>query len=424
MVPWGGAWSVPLGGAGVTPAPVLLAWTAAMVAGREAYRGRLPRVGPARAPLLGVAALLAALALAAWPAPDLALALAELARWALLAVGLWLAAGLESEADRALVLAAIVAAGAAEAAMGAWGAMHRQGPEAFAILGGRLYRAHGHFGQPNPFGAYLNQVWPLAVAPAVLLALRPAGRGERGRGSLCAALFGVGGLACLAALLLTWSRGAWLAALAAGAAMAIVALAGAMLGAGRGRALGAVWLAATLGTAALLAGGLERLPASVVDRLASSAQGGGLVFDVTDAEVSDANFAKVERLAHWRAALAMWADRPWTGQGPGHFEAAYERFRLPRWREPLGHAHNLYLHLLAEAGLPGLAGLLLFLGAALLTALRAASRPDQRRAALGLGACGVVAAVAAHSLLDHVLVHDMAPQLGLILGLAAGGRRA
>ncbi len=119
----------------------------------------------------------------------------------------------------------------------------------------------------------------------------------------------------------------------------------------------------------------------------------------------------------------MWADRPWVGQGPGHYELAYPRYRLPRWPEPLGHAHNLYLHLLAETGLVGLTAYLLLLGSFALVALRAALAPaTPLQAALGLGAVGVLAALAFHSLIDNLYVHDLTVQLGLVVGLtvAAG----
>ena len=35
------------------------------------------------------------------------------------------------------------------------------------------YRAHGTFGQPNPFGGYMNMVWPLGAG--LLLAVIVAG---------------------------------------------------------------------------------------------------------------------------------------------------------------------------------------------------------------------------------------------------------
>lgn len=459
-VPFGGLLALPLGSARLTPALPLLLLAAALVLLRALGRGRLPAWGPAR-PLLGpLACFLGTLVLAGWRAPEAILVLQELARWASLGLALWLAARLGSGAGDgrrnagepavAAVLVLMLAAGALEAAWGIRGALLRQGPEAYATLGGRIYRAHGHFGQPNPFGGYMNQLWPLALAPLAARMLGLGAGGDRrraGPGWAVIAWGGVVGATALAGLLLSWSRGAWLGAAAAGAAMAGAALAGALGSGGRGRGPGrsgalhagasgsgapgmarrrgllALWLGACLVLAGLLAGGLERLPRSIVDRLASSAQGGGWIIDVRDAEVTDADFAKIERLAHWQAALAMWTERPWLGQGPGHFAAAYDRFRLPRWKDPLGHAHNLYLNLLAEAGLLGLAGYLLFYGAAWALALRACLRPRAGlEAALGLGLVGVLAALGVHSLLDHLYVHDLAVQLGLGLGLLVAAR--
>jgi O-antigen ligase len=167
-----------------------------------------------------------------------------------------------------------------------------------------------------------------------------------------------------------------------------------------------------------------RLEGAVAARLGSIGETFAL-WDVADAEVDDANFATVERVAHWQAAYGMFADAPWLGQGPGAYESAYGRYRLPRWAEPLGHAHNTYLQELAEGGLVGLLGYLAFFGGLVLLALRAALAPrGPLQAALGLGLAGVLAALAVHGLTDHLYVHDLTVQLGLLAGLtvAAGGR--
>jgi O-antigen ligase len=144
---------------------------------------------------------------------------------------------------------------------------------------------------------------------------------------------------------------------------------------------------------------------------------------VADAEVDDASFATIERVAHWEAAAAMWSDEPWLGQGPGQYEIAYTRFRLPLWSEPLGHAHNYYLHLLAEAGIVGLAGYLVFFGACAVLALRRAIMPrSAMEGALALGLVGVLTGIAVHSVVDNVYVHETTVYLGLLLGatVAAG----
>jgi O-antigen ligase len=175
---------------------------------------------------------------------------------------------------------------------------------------------------------------------------------------------------------------------------------------------------------------LPNPPASITARLATIARGPALAADVAQAEVTDASFATVERLAHWAAAGSMWSQRPWLGQGPGHYEIAYAAHRLPRWPAPLGHAHNDYLQALAETGLLGLLAWLALLAALLWTCARAALGRGPRRgglwrATLGLGALGVWAATVTHGLFDRLYVHDMTVHLGLLTGLvlatAAGG---
>ena len=55
----------------------------------------------------------------------------------------------------------------------------------------------------------------------------------------------------------------------------------------------------------------------------------------------------------------MAGDRPWLGVGFGNYGAAYEEYALINWPDPLGHAHNYYLNLVAEIGFIGLGAYLL-----------------------------------------------------------------
>jgi O-antigen ligase len=182
-------------------------------------------------------------------------------------------------------------------------------------------------------------------------------------------------------------------------------------------------VAAALAIAALASGPRALAPDALVGRL-SSAGSTFAGWNVAGAEVTDANFATIERMAHWEAAVRMWSARPWLGQGPGHYELAYERFRLPRWSDPLGHAHNYYLHALAESGLIGLVAYLALLVALVCFAVNMAVRVETDGMALGtaLGLVGALAAIAVHSVVDNVYVHDMTLTLGLMTGLAAAAR--
>ncbi|MDH7499930.1 MAG: O-antigen ligase family protein, partial [candidate division NC10 bacterium] len=69
------------------------------------------------------------------------------------------------------------------------------------------------------------------------------------------------------------------------------------------------------------------------------------------------------RILIWKGTLQLVSQHPWLGVGLGNFEFAFPRFRsLEEWliseRLPLAEAHNDYLHMAAELGIPGL---LLFL---------------------------------------------------------------
>jgi O-antigen ligase len=228
---------------------------------------------------------------------------------------------------------------------------------------------------------------------------------------------------CGAGLLLSWSRGAWLAAAVAGGTLVLLLLGRMVLPPWSARKVAWGATAMLVGLVALNVAPAGLLPASVEGRLGSVATTFA-VWNVADAEITDANYATIERVAHWQAAAAMWRDRPWLGQGPGSYALLYDKYRLPRWSDPLGHAHNYYLMLLAESGLIGLAAYLLFFSSAYWLALSRWLSPRSRLDwALGVGTAGVLAALAFHSLVDDLYVHDLTIHVGLLLGLCAGGPR-
>ncbi|MGQ9454459.1 MAG: O-antigen ligase family protein [Armatimonadota bacterium] len=65
------------------------------------------------------------------------------------------------------------------------------------------------------------------------------------------------------------------------------------------------------------------------------------------------------RIYVWRSTLKMIKDHPFVGLGPGTFEVAYPRYAIAG---PTKHAHQTYLQLGAEAGLPTLLALMVVLG--------------------------------------------------------------
>jgi O-antigen ligase len=194
-----------------------------------------------------------------------------------------------------------------------------------AAAGAGPFRAAGPFGEPNFFALSLAALIPLA-------ALVAARRGP-------ARLLGLVALACLpAGVLATGSRGGVIAALAG--LLVLAACSG-----------GRVRLAAA---ATLLAAG-----AAVPLFLGQAAQSGQRTTS--------------GRATENRIAVAMFADRPAAGVGPGHFPALYRDYSRrigndPRvGREP----HSLPLEIAAEQGAIGLLG---WLAAAVLVARRLRGR--------------------------------------------------
>ena len=182
---------------------------------------------------------------------------------------------------------------------------------------------------------------------------------------------------------------------------------------------------------------LRFIPSSLTDRLADVPAYLGLgMWEVVQQPVTNSNFSVIERLAHWIAALRMWEMSPWLGVGPGNYAAVYPKVHLPRWEEPLGHAHNIYLNVLAENGLIGLFAYLVMWGGVigwLLYQRRQkgiARRGMQFRAgeestasgawntALILGVMGVIVHLSVHQLFDFLYVQGMYLHVALWLGAA------
>jgi putative inorganic carbon (HCO3(-)) transporter len=139
--------------------------------------------------------------------------------------------------------------------------------------------------------------------------------------------------------------------------------------------------------------------------------------DVASVEVNDANWAVIERMAHWQAAVGMFTDHPWLGVGIGNYPVAYPQYAVGRWRDPLGHAHNYYLNIAAEAGIVGLGAYLLLFGTCFVVAWRTIQHAQGYWRAVALGALGILVHLSVHNLFDNLFVHSMAVQLGLVLGL-------
>ena len=119
------------------------------------------------------------------------------------------------------------------------------------------------------------------------------------------------------------------------------------------------------------------------------------------------------RLALWGTAARMWADHPWFGVGPAHFDYRFREYRPESVQGRPDRVHNDYLNLLADWGVAG--GVIVFAGMGIFIFGLKKTWPHVRREendfgsgqsnrfAFFIGATGGLAALAVHSLMDFNL---------------------
>lgn len=415
-VPFGSLLPLSIGGANVTAADflLLLAW-GLYVARGVARRNLVLSVPPLVLPF--VIFILAA----AWSitvASSLTDSLSELTKWIEMLAAYWLVAMWFDETRATRLLGVMFLAGIGQAALGAYQYYFRAGPEGFLLFGGANLRAYGTFEQPNPYAGYLGLILPLAFGTALGMARWWWAR----RGDVCARRFAysqwillalavVASAVMLAALFFSYSRGAWIGV---GAALAVTAL---LMLVRSKRAV--VWSVALLlvGLVVVGLGQINVVPDVISQRFATVGDYFGFE-DVRGVRANDDNYALVERRAHWQAALSMFEAAPWSGVGFGNYAAAYPQFSLPKWDDPLGHAHNYYLNVLAETGVIGFAAFVLLWGAVFWQSARAVRRAVDWKIGAAAGIFGMLVALSIHNFFDNLFVHAMYIQVGLTLGLA------
>ena len=404
-IPFGSARELSLGVASIGMAEAL---AALVVAAWIARMAALTEVRVERSRLwLPLALLLSAMLVSVTGALSIGYALKELAKWLEFAAVIVCTASLITEKDRWLIVGSALLAGIGAGLLGWYQFLRGVGPEGF-LLFGRFMRAYGAFRQPNPYAGYLGMILPIGVALAT--AYWPWGRGpQRGLRDRLIWLLGCATIATAGpAIIMSWSRGGWF-----GAAAALLVVA---LGRGRWQAIGLILVALALAGLVLVTGADQLAPETLVTRLTDFTAYFTLG-DVTYLEPNPANWAVLERLAHWQAAQRMFAEHPWLGVGIGNYEPVYPAYRLPRWTDPLGHAHNYYLNIAAEAGVMGLGAYLLFWLAAAWLAWRRVRRTAGIQRGLALGILAAMAHLAVHSIFDNLYVQGIYLQVALWIGL-------
>ena len=266
------------------------------------------------------------------------------------------------------------------------------------LLDPSIVRINASFTDVNALGAYLASV--LTVVVALTVAARRVEAKVAGA---------VSAAAIVGATVFTASRAAW-AGMVAGTAVMVVGL--------------LVWRLPSWPASAYRAARMAVISVMVVFAL-------GLVGATAWATARDARIGQRHsyvnvmlhtlnlrataeerlrgRVQFWAAATRMVGARPWAGVGIGrYFKEVYRwapnQAALVRKQE---NAHNYYLQLAAETGLPAVAAFLALLGAGLTAGLRVCRSQAPREARLiALGAaCGILAfslsLLTGHSLLLH-----------------------
>lgn len=226
-------------------------------------------------------------------------------------------------------------------------------------------RIYSTLENPNLLAGYLLPILPLAVVAALRWQQLPR------------RLFALAALALgSAALVLTYSRGAWMGLVAAAAVIVL------LLAIRQTRRWPPLWrrlvplfvLVGGTVLLTLLVWRVEPLRVRVLSLLAGRGD-------------SSNNF----RINVWLAALDMIQARPWLGIGPGNdaFNLIYPLYQQPRFNAL--SAYSIPLELAVEAGIPGLlAGIGL-----VVTGIRQALALWRRQSAMALPAMGVLAVIAA-----------------------------
>lgn len=262
------------------------------------------------------------------------------------------------------------------------------------------FRAMGSFGVPNPLAAYFEFTVPVLLLLA-LLGFRRALRLRIGRGFWVASLLtsGVG----LLVIGLTQSRGGYV-----GMALALLVV---FLQLPRQIQLGSVL------AGVVVAGAFVTTPVgqSQVDRFRAAMQ-------EEPSPVREVHAGTLGRESLWKAGIAMFEDKPLTGVGAGEYDYHYRQY-VPEWidRFPRGQAHDAWIQMGAQAGIPGILAFAAWLWASLLALWNATRRAtDDLSRLLAWGALAVMLAFTVHSLVDYLNVLSLGIQLSAVtaIGLA------
>ncbi len=378
---------------------------------------------------LAILLLLLAMLVSTTVALSLSASLKEVVKWLELAVVVMLGAQYIRTRQQIWTLVVILCLAAiTQACYGYAQAFFNLGPTSF--IRDSSLRVYGTFGQPNPYAGYLNMTLMITLALFLL------------GGDWTTRFLAAIPTAILAGVeILTQSKGGWLA-------LGVATLFIVVVGFPHFRKLIAVMGIAFLALIEAILSG--KIPARFYQSLLVKLG----VVDISFTNPSPDNYANSERVAHWFAGIRMFLDHPFLGVGIGNYEPAYPPYAPGIFVIPLGHAHDYFINIAAEAGLFGLLAFILFIGATFVISgktILAISRRCQRLnaqimkpplkklsahvpllaaqdalrrlsilvndRALAIGLAAALLSVSVHNLVDNLYVHSMTILFALLLVL-------
>lgn len=238
-------------------------------------------------------------------------------------------------------------------------------------------RGTGTYLCPNHLGGFLEMLLPLTLAYALV------GRGK----PLTKILLTYAGLVMAAGVVVTGSRGSWVAC---GAGLVFLAMALVAYRSFRWPAI--------LMLVVLIGGGT--MAVSKTDffkkRLDRAFVGGSVDLDT--------------RLVMWDSAVCMWRDHVWFGVGPGHYDLRFRPYRPGTVQRQPERVHNDYLNALTDFGALGgiiIAAALVTLTVGVVKVWKYVQRGEREfssnqsdKFAFMLGASAGIVAILLHSVVD------------------------
>lgn len=208
----------------------------------------------------------------------------------------------------------------------------------------------------------------------------------------------------IAALVLSYSRAAWLSAAAALAVLVVVLL-----------KIRFRWIFLSF---VIVLGLFLTFQQQILDRLEKNEQetSANFVEHVQSITNISSNASNLERINRWQSALRMFDERPFWGWGPGTYQFLYAPFQMSQEKTiistnagDLGNAHSEYIGPLAESGLIGMLSFMLIAVLTLFQGFRIYnSKASKEIRILGLSVTLGLVTYFVHGFLNNFLDSDKA----------------